>query len=177
MKKSLILGIIGVGALASTALGQGIQTGNYTGDSGFIGAPITYAGSGLTIGSEFTAELWYSIGGSAYAIVPGSVVPFYGADGGSGDASGYSAGTAVQIPGWTSGPVSLEWMAFDSGFSGTSAPFTITPANSQAPDYPDFSTAVGYQAFTVAPIPEPTTLALAGLGGLVSFIALRRKQS
>jgi hypothetical protein len=29
----------------------------------------------------------------------------------------------------------------------------------------------------VAPVPEPTTLALAGLGGLASLVALRRKQA
>ncbi len=48
MKKTLVLGIIGVGAMASTALGQGIVVGNYTGDSGFIGAPITYNGQTIT---------------------------------------------------------------------------------------------------------------------------------
>jgi hypothetical protein len=181
MKKSLMLGIIGVGAVASTALGQGIQTGNYTGDSGLIGAPITFAGSGLTIGSEFTAELLYSIGNSAYAVVPGSIVPFYGTDGGSGDGSGYSAGTAVLIPGWTSGAVSLEWTASGVAagllYTGTSAPFTMTPVASNSPDYPDFSTATGYSSFVVTPVPEPTTLALAGLGGLASLVAFRRKNA
>jgi len=35
----------------------------------------------------------------------------------------------------------------------------------------------GPTELTLSPVPEPTTLALAGLGGLASLVALRRKQA
>ena len=35
----------------------------------------------------------------------------------------------------------------------------------------------GFEGLVLAPVPEPATLALAGLGGLASLVALRRKQA
>lgn len=193
MKKSLILGIIGSGAIATAAFGQGIQVGNYTGDSGLIGAPITYALSGVpagkageTIGSEFSGEFYYSIGAGPLTALPSTLEAFYGTDGGSGDGSGYQAGVLVSIPGWTSGAVNFQWVVWNTATVGTFAPdtlvgqsaiFQMTPATDPSPNHPDMSTAIGYAPFTVAAVPEPTTLALAGLGGLASLMAFRRKKA
>ena len=197
MKKSLLLGIIGAGALSTAAFGQGIQVGNYTGDSGFIGSPIVYAASavpagdaGLTIGSEFSGEFYYAIGavtvGNPLTALPSSLEAFYGSDGGSGDGSGYQAGVLLSIPGWTSGAVNFQWDVFNTATVGTYAPgtlvgqsaiFQMTPVTDPSPSHPDMSTAVGYAPFTVAAVPEPTTLALAGLGGLASLMAFRRKKA
>jgi len=196
MKKSLILGIIGAGALSTVAFGQGIQSGNYSGDSGPIGAPIVYAANnvpagdaGLAIGSEFSGELSY-FNGTSYVAIPSSITPFGSlpvvADGDTGDVAGYQVAVNILIPGWSAGSVSVEWNVFNTAVDGTyaigaitgsSGPFTITPVSSALPDYPDFSTGTGYSAFTVAAaVPEPTTLALAGLGSLISLVAFRRKQ-
>jgi len=196
MKKSLVLGIIGAGAFATSMLGQGVQSGNYSGDSGAIGNPIVYAATGvpagkagLAVGSDFSGELLYLTGGN-YVAIPSSITPFGSLpsvpDGDAGDVAGYQISANVQVPGWTSGSVSFEWTAFNNvaigGFAadtitGTSAPFTITPVSSALPDYPDFAAGSGYAAFTVSGVPEPTTLALTGLGALASLVMFRRKQA
>lgn len=197
MKKSLLLGIVGAGALALSAYSQGIVSGNYW-SSGPIGGQITFASSGLpadlasyaglAIDSQFSAQLLY-FDGSSYVAVPGSTKAFLGNGiGNNATGAGYSSGIAVTIPGWTSGSVSLEWTAFNTAtigtyapgtITGSSAPFTMTPVDQSLPVYPDFSSATGYNAFTVsaAPVPEPGTMALAGLGGLGMLMAFRRKKA
>ncbi|HEX4349393.1 MAG TPA: PEP-CTERM sorting domain-containing protein, partial [Verrucomicrobiae bacterium] len=55
---------------------------------------------------------------------------------------------------------------------GHSAEFSSTLATGlTTPPYGLFS------SFTVAAVPEPATLALAGLGGLASLVMLRRKKA
>jgi len=51
-----------------------------------------------------------------------------------------------------------------------------TQASNLAP-VPSLASDFGPVTVSVAPVPEPTTLALAGLGGLASLVAFRRKQS
>jgi PEP-CTERM motif len=103
---------------------------------------------------------------------------------------GYFDGATVQIPGYTTGPITFEIVAFngssytsaDTTFRGRSGSFTessIQTLGNPVTILGD-NTIGGQPAFSVAsvaPVPEPTTLALAGLGGLASLVALRRKQA
>jgi hypothetical protein len=114
--------------------------------------------------------------------------------GGTGPGGYYDDGTAVVLPGWTtsatatfltegsllngsqplSGMSSLWTEVVDPGYATASLTgFGIVP---QAVLVAGFMNG-GPTELTLSPVPEPTTLALAGLGGLASLVALRRKQA
>ena len=166
------------------------------------GGTVTVAGYGL--GSEFTADLLYSLsGGSYYTLLTqansgisfegfgGYPVPFgWGstADGPltsppnvfSGSFAGYFIGDAVQIPAYTSGPITFIVEAYNGSsyaasvgagmWRGQSAPFTI-PELATGIQPPGFMTTM--QPFAFFSIPEPTTVALGGLG-LAALMLFRR---
>jgi hypothetical protein len=99
-----------------------------------------------------------------------------------------NAGFYASIPAFNSGSVAnttitLEIVVYPTvdgsyaaaGFRGHSAAFSMptVSASSGSPSYTgDFMPG----SFSVTPVPEPATLALAGLGGLASLVAFRRKQ-
>jgi len=198
MKRALILGILGSAAAAVSSFGQGVVLfGNYGNSGPISGTAVTYANAnvpagkaGLTVGSDFSAELLY-LSGASYVAIPSSIEAFLGTDGGGG-VSGYTTPNNVIIPGTSvnggGAAVSLEWEAFNNvaiggdaigTITGKSGPFTIVVGAASAPEAPDFTSATGFAGFTVsaaAPVPEPTTLALGGLGA-AALMALRRRKA
>jgi len=203
MKKSIFAAVLGMAAVA--AYGQGkIDFGNYL--TGPTDPTVKYANSnvptgkaGLTVGGEFSAQLLYYVGASALDIpsstsqmslltISGASPVGFNAGADGAVYTGYFEGGAVQIPGVTGGTSGFVSFAIEA-FNGTSyANSTIGGISSifQSPTTATSSSGVGgftpgsWQTFTVqnlGPVPEPTTLALAGLGGLASLVALRRKQS
>jgi len=163
-------------------------------------------GSGLNalanvaVGSDFSAELLYLVAGN-YVPVPTSIEQFGSiggpvADGATG--SGYTSSTDVTIVG-QSGTVSMEWEAFNNTvigghaigtITGISTPFTMLTSASSSPFYNDFlplgtsdgnggiseGGATGFNSFTVSAVPEPTTIALLGLGA-AGLLGLRRRKA
>jgi hypothetical protein len=113
---------------------------------------------------------------------------------GAGNANG-NPGYYASIPFFNAGvaagsTITVEMIAYPTAagsyaaaaYRGHSSPFTIVtvPVTSTSPNITGSATGVGSTGdITVLPaaVPEPTTLALAGLGGLASLVALRRKQS
>lgn len=228
MKRTIvasILGIAGSVAMVSTSHAQGsVYFQNYAtvaANGVNIDAPITFASSGHVVlggtgtvneavtagwgvGSEFTADLLYSVGNTGtytaltFANSGASAgqenQPFgypatftFGATS-SGPVdhtttyAGYFYGTGVKIPTYTSGTIAFIVEAYNGSsyassvgaglWRGQSAPDVLgSIATGTTP--PGFLT--GLQAFTVSSVPEPTTIALAGLG-LAALMAFRRKQ-
>jgi hypothetical protein len=202
MKRNIFIAVLGMGA-SLAAYGQGqINFSNYlTGPSDPI---ITHNGQGL--GSEYLAGLAYYVGTSALDVPTslGQMTIFNFSDtagdsapvafglgaGGVTDGSKYSGwynGGTVTVPGITSANntfVSFEVLAYNgasyasSAISGHSAIFQAPVTGSATAQVGGFAPGA-WNSFTVttAAVPEPTTLALAGLGGLASLVALRRKQA
>ena len=149
------------------------------------------------IGAPYTAALYYALGTVSDPVDSTSITTapsaaftsLVGATAGfatSGVATpGYFDGAIAIIPGYSAGPISFEVVAYDGSSylsadtsnRGRSGGFTMTSIRTDGigSNFGDNGTPM--PAFVVAPVPEPTTLALAGLGGLASLVAFRRKQA
>jgi hypothetical protein len=188
MKRTLIASILGIAASVVSSYGQGqIQFVTYA--SSAVYAPVVWgAGSGhsgaVVGGDNLTATLYYGIGsGLSFAqlsaipssatqvgvLYPGSIV------GGNATLPVFTAGSAV----------TFAIVVTGNGFASTSTstwtepsgvvvaqglptnPFTFATLDAAYPG--------GIQVFSTAPVPEPSTLVLAGLGG-AALLALRRRQ-
>jgi PEP-CTERM motif len=207
MKRSIFIAVLGMGAAATAFGQGKVDFSNYTGSNApkvkySSNAAVVPAGkAGQTIGSSFSAALLYYVGTSALDIPTqssqltpfGGAFPLFGTSlGGTGaDNTAYTGwfeGGIITIPGVTgsnSGFVSFEVEAFNSAsyaaatIRGISSIFQ-SPTTSSSQGSAGGFTPGSWQSFTVqnvAAVPEPTTLALAGLGGLASLVMLRRKNA
>jgi len=207
MKKSVILAVMGLSVGAISSFGQGsIVFNSYNADgvgSGFTTTTFGANTSGYTglVGSGtsagvFDADVLYSLTPITDAAGNGALTAGW-LTSGSGSPSvnslvtafgtGGNAGYFVPTHDFTLNPytagstVYFEIIAFNgssyanatirghsASFSDSLATGIVTPVN---------ATWSSFTVAAVAPTPEPTTLALAGLGGLASLLALRRKQA
>lgn len=187
MKKILIASIIGIAAVVST-YGQGsilFESYGYTTDAKVTYGANTDGAVGTGIGSAYNAALLYGFGDisdpGSLTLLPGVTATFN-----SGIVpAGYfvyagSAGATITIPGYVSGPVTFQVIAFNgpdfnsSSIRGASSLFTVAGlATGQSPA-DEFGPAL--QGFSVVPVPEPTTFALAGLG-IASMLIFRRRKA
>jgi hypothetical protein len=208
MKKSVLLGIIGLAAGVATSYGQGyIQLSNYQSTSTLLtyGAGVPANGVSGALGSGPLSTAWtvglYFAPGQSITDPAGTGIPIAPLALGTGSGSttpigspnaGGNPGYYASIPFFNTGlaagaTVTLELVAYPTidgsyagaGFRGHSAPFTETtvPVTSTTPPLTGVDMPGTLAVLPVASVPEPTTLALAGLGGLASLIAMRRKQS
>jgi hypothetical protein len=203
MKRAVIASILGIVAslsMANKTQAQGnIYFANYTGVGGT--SPVTYATgihAGQTVDGSFSADLLYSFGanlGVTYTDLNlGTSVPFFNvAIGDTADGGGLFGSLTLNevIPSYTSGAVDFIVEAYNgSSYSGggttlhgqssvitlsvlATAPNSL-PTGDLMSDNGNATTPLS--PFTVSPVPEPTTLALAGLGG-AALLALRRKKA
>jgi hypothetical protein len=162
--------------------------------------PVNFSaqlGGGL-VGAGFSADLLYSLtpfsdtagfgnllggltaSGAGAPSQSNVATPF----GTSGATLGYfQSGANFSLSPYTAGTtVYFEVIAFQTGLTyatsserGHSASFSTTLATGINPAT-DIGSA-GFTSFTVSSVPEPTTLALAGLGGLASLVMMRRKKA
>jgi len=176
-----VLGAVGVLGLAASSYGQGsVAFDNY-------GAvpyhPVVYSGTAALAGANVSVELGYALGAgqtTGFTLLPTSITAINAAT------PGYFQGPAVVIPGYVSGAVTFEILGWtttggtdfaNAAYSTLLSPYIWTePSISALPSPAGFFTALPGN-IVLTPTPEPTTLALAGLGGLASLVAFRRKQS
>ena len=214
MKRKVIAAIIGAAGmigLATSSYGQGQVWFNTYSSTGYF--PVTYKQaqtllglSGPSAGVNVDAELGFALGAnqtSGFTLIPSTIIALSSQPApvnGSGPVeTGYITGGVVSggIPGYTSGPITFEilaWVASGSGASGPGGtfcwlwlsmiqqirctfglnhPFLLVHRHPLV----IFLQSLPGNAVMTTPVPEPTTLALAGLGGLASLVALRRKKA
>jgi PEP-CTERM motif len=194
MKKSIFIAVLGLAAGVASSYGQGFVAFNSYSANG-LGATTSFFNGGALLPAGYTAELFYAIGTVADPVDMNSAASITSAPTGltllAGSASGYASsgasagfpgyfdGGVMTIPGYSSGAVTFEIWAFGPNEQGRSGAFTMTgiAASTSVPVSFFGDNGAPMPNFVVAPVPEPTTLALAGLGGLASLVALRRKQA
>jgi hypothetical protein len=206
MKKTLVLSILGLAAAAVSSYGQGsISFNTYlaAGNSGIITTYGSGGNAGNGIDSTFTGELLWSTANivDAATTAPvtagslltagwnlGSVGTF---DTGNAPLAGYIAApdlslTASQLGGNNVHlTLYFEVVAFSGGayatagqWSGHSATFTGTLVQSPNPtDANQMNNLSPFSVYSVISAPEPSSLALAGLGGFGMLMAFRRKKA
>lgn len=189
-------------ALTTAACAQGLVTfQNYNFGATSLNGPVTFGVTanvggvngvaGVGVGKEFTADLLYSFGGQSFSLLTaaqgylGGPVPYptpfafgVGADGDAANFAGYFFGNEIQIPGYSSGPISFIVEAYTGSsyanadsWRGQSAPFTMSFIQSGTAMPSDF---LGLSPFSVLPVPEPTVFALAGVGAATLMMARRK---
>jgi len=202
-----VIGAAGLVGLTASSYGQGQIEFNTYASTGYFpvtysSAAQTALGVGLGAGPNVDVELGYFLGTSSnpaqFTLIP-STIQAVGTtpepiDGTGPTVAGYVQGGPVSggIPGYTSGTLSFEilaWVASGNGHgggtyatSGYNGSFIWTdsiPAANVGASSPAafFSALTGNAVLTATAVPEPTTLALAGLGGLASLVMLRRKRA
>jgi hypothetical protein len=201
MKKSIFIAVLGVTAVAATSsYGQGfVAFSSYIANGG-SGALTSTFGTATPLGVGYTAYLYYALGtvsdpvneslvssitspiSGAFTLLAGSGTAYDNSGNAIGAAGlGYFDGATLTIPSYSGGAISWEILASNGSGSVVGRSGSFTDSSIAGPDVPvgviGDNTTGGFPSFLVAPVPEPTTLALAGLGGLASLVALRRKQA
>lgn len=190
MKKTLIIAMSGIALSAVQAFAQGnVQFNNYNATTY---APITFganvpgqtAGTIIPASAGYTAGLYYGLGDitdptaltllSGTTATIGTVAP--------GFFFGTGANSVAAIPGYTSGDVTFMIVAYNgadyvsSAIKGASSLFIVNGLATGSSPVGGFGP--GLTAFSVTqPVPEPSTLALAGLGAFGILLAVRRKKA
>ena len=200
---SSLLGIVTSAMTVAPCSGQGfISFANYGASTYSI---VTYAASnvpvgkaGLAIGPGFSASLYYGLGDvsdpNALTLLGGNTgfprpypTPFSGSsDGDTNNLAGFFIGPNVAIPDYTVGPVTFKVVAWaNSGpyggtsydtasLRGASTLFTLPSIAVGAAPVGEFGPSL--LPFTVQIVPEPSTLALVGFGGLALLAFGRRSR-
>lgn len=203
MKKVLVASILGLALSAASSYGQGYivmqnydligSTAVYSGVKYGSSSPVSLVGKYVGEQSGIKVDLLYSLTGAAgtYALAANSQTPFFGTSANGGtpvtDGAGSFFGATLTIPGYTSGNAFFIVEAYDgtsyaaaANYSGQSAVFSMPLQTNGALPAPDLLnlngvTIQGLQPFVVNPVPEPSILALSGIGAAALMLIRRKK--
>jgi hypothetical protein len=200
MKKVLVASILGFALSVTSSYGDGyIYMQNY--DVVSINGVYTPVYSAITLNGQYVGadsgiqvDLLYSLTGTpgSFTPAPGSQTQFYAGSHTGGaptiDGAGVFLGPKVVIPGYTGGTAffiveAYNGTAFNSPtttIEGQSAEFSMSISDSPLlypPDLLNFNAGAvrGLQPFAVNPVPEPSILALSGIGFAALALVRRRK--
>jgi len=202
MKKSVIIAILGVAASVATSYGQGyIAFDSYIANSFASANTYNFGTTTPVADSTYNAALFYAIGTVSDPVTesllssvisdPTGMTAFSGTITGAQPyptpiSGGVFGGPGLTIPGYSGGAITFEVIAYNgssydnSTSRGRSGSFTMNSIRTDGIDSAFGDNGAPMPNFvvgSVTPVPEPTTLALAGLGGLASLVAFRRKQA
>lgn len=196
MKKLLTIALVG---MASATLGWSQAVINFANGATGVNAPVKDTNGVQTtiVGTSFSADIFY---GTVSTSSPNSLSLSQLTDAGlaqpfqTGGAAGYWVSVGDQLP--VSGDIEFivvvwqtsagaTWAAATGGGAGSqstysghggtewgfSAPISFTPNTTPSPN----SNLQGLAGFNLVPVPEPTTLALGGLGAAALLLFRRRK--
>ena len=196
MKKSIFLAVLGLAIGAASGFGQGyVVFTSYTANNN-VGATTRIWGSYDLLPAGFTAGLFYALGTvsdpvdnywliSIMSLPTGLTSLGVTANYLTGEGAGYFDGRVVSIPGYTGGPITFEVVAYQTSrgsydnsiIRGRSGSFTMNSIATPGNPVPNLgNNGQSMPDFFVARMPEPTTLTLAGLGGLMALVTIRRQQ-
>jgi hypothetical protein len=178
-----VLGAVGLVGLSVSSYGQGqVIFDNYDVTPYF---PVVYAGTLAKAQADVSVELGYALGANqttGFTLIPESMTAINPALLGGG----FFQGPGVLIPTYVSGPITFEIQGWttdggttfaNAAWSTLNSPYMWTETSIPTSPSPAGSFAGLNGNIILTPTPEPTTLALAGLGGLASLVAFRRKQA
>jgi hypothetical protein len=188
MKKTIIASVLGIAASAamvSSSYGQGHTWFDNYGASPYMNVRVNGVG---TANTAIHVDLAYFLGTTAdpNSMTPlGLSVPINATLAALGS-PGYWSGVIVDIPGYTSGPVTFEVLAWDTTTGATYAAATAKGASFlwQESSLPTGGTPAAFWAGLPGPnggqlvnvvVPEPSTFALLGLGTGALLFFRRRK--
>jgi hypothetical protein len=163
----------GSGALTGTGLGTGFN------------AELLYQYAGMTGGTD-ASSLGSFATGYDYAQDGGgntAIAPFFAASAGGLFAFSGPNGSLASIPGSTQTQAGVSFIVYVFGtanatsYTGHSAVFTQGLGNPPGDLFNNGNETAGtfLQSFTASPVPEPSTIALVGLGA-ASLVAIRRRK-
>lgn len=165
MKKTLVAALLALATVGAYAQG----TVNFANVGGGVNAPVS--GPNGLLGAGFSAQLYAGASADSLAAV-GAPANFL--------ANGLFSGGARTITGVAGGAtawIRVDAMSADGSLTGSSNVFSVTAGGAGTPPSPP-SSLTGLQSFSVSAagpvIPEPSTVALALLGG-IAFLFARRK--